>query len=168
MNSNDKLWYPIYTHANYEKKLLNQMLLEQMEAYLPLRKKVTQWSDRTKTSFEPLFKSYLFVKADLVMLNRIKLMFGFSQFIRFGKYPKSIPEENLTTIKLVEQHYDQIDIVATHLIKGDKVRVSSGALLGFDGVLTELTGKHKVAISIKQMGQSMLIHIDPKYLIKIN
>ena len=36
-----------------------------IESYLPLKKVLKQWSDRKKWVEEPLFRSYIFIHADL-------------------------------------------------------------------------------------------------------
>ena len=54
-------WYAVYTKSRYEKKLADNLREKGIEAYVPLRKVVRQWSDRKKLVAEPLIRSYCFV-----------------------------------------------------------------------------------------------------------
>ena len=60
--SQDKKWHAIYTKARCEKKVLDQLRLRKIEAYLPLRTEVHQWSDRKKKVDIPIISSYVFVR----------------------------------------------------------------------------------------------------------
>ena len=61
MIPNIKTWYAIYTKSRNEKKVSSLLAEQDIEHYLPLVKKIRQWSDRRKTVEEPLFSSYIFV-----------------------------------------------------------------------------------------------------------
>ena len=54
-------WYAVYTKPRSEKKLADRLNEHGIEAYLPLRKTLKQWSDRKKMVEEPLITSYVFV-----------------------------------------------------------------------------------------------------------
>ena len=60
----NKKWFVIYTRSRFEKKIYQELLKINIESYLPLQKKLKQWSDRKKWVEEPLFRSYIFVKID--------------------------------------------------------------------------------------------------------
>ncbi|MEO7049924.1 MAG: transcription termination/antitermination NusG family protein, partial [Ferruginibacter sp.] len=58
-----KTWYAVYTKSRCEKKVASLLAKKKVEHYCPLNRVVKQWSDRRKLVFEPLFTSYVFVKA---------------------------------------------------------------------------------------------------------
>jgi transcription antitermination factor NusG len=60
---NEKLWHVIYTKSKWEKKVDSLLLQRGFESWCPVQKKERQWSDRKKIIEEPLFRSYVFVKA---------------------------------------------------------------------------------------------------------
>ena len=40
-------WYALYTRLNHEKRVENALLEKQIEVFLPKRKVLREWSDRT-------------------------------------------------------------------------------------------------------------------------
>lgn len=163
---NKKKWYVIYTRPNAEKKLEQRLLERGFDTFLPMNTVTRIWSDRKKVITEPLFKSYVFVYSDLDGLHQIKTFTGFSHFLRFGAYPVSVPESQITLIKSVTSCFSGAQIMASNFIEGDQVTVINGPLKGMEGVLVEVKGEKKVALEIRQLEQSMLITIPPSSIVK--
>jgi hypothetical protein len=44
----DKRWYALYTKPRNEKKVYSRLVEKGVEAFLPLQKRLKQWSDRKK------------------------------------------------------------------------------------------------------------------------
>ena len=53
-------WYAIYTRANGEKKLFDNLLEKNIECYLPIRKVLKVWSDR-KNGLKNLYSNVIFL-----------------------------------------------------------------------------------------------------------
>lgn len=56
-----------------------------IESWCPTQKKERQWSDRKKIIEEPLFKSYVFVKATKEEYNNVLSTMGVVRFLYFEK-----------------------------------------------------------------------------------
>lgn len=54
-------WYAIRVKSRSEKKVLFDLVELQIEAYLPIQRKLRQWSDRKKWVETPLISGYVFV-----------------------------------------------------------------------------------------------------------
>ena len=54
-------WYAIYTRSRGEKVTAKLLSDQGIEAYLPLQRKLRQWSDRKKWVEVPYINSYVFV-----------------------------------------------------------------------------------------------------------
>ena len=54
-------WYLIYTKPHHEKKVYTRLLERNINAFLPLTKRLRSWNDRKKYIDEPLFPSYVFI-----------------------------------------------------------------------------------------------------------
>ena len=54
-------WYLLYTAPRAEKKVNAELIKREFTTFLPLQKKIVQWSDRKKTIDSPLFSSYIFI-----------------------------------------------------------------------------------------------------------
>jgi len=162
-----KNWYGIYTHANTEKKLYENINNRKIEAFLPLTKEIRQWSDRKKEFMLPVFKSYVFVYVDFVGMHIIKKLAGFSHYIRFGGYPTIISEHDINLIRTVIQHYSKINAISSNFISGEKVKIYRGILSGYSGVLTKDQQGKKVALAVNKLNQSLLVEIPETDIIRI-
>ena len=84
-------WYAVYTKPGSEKKLADRLNEKGIEAYLPMRRTLKQWSDKKKMVDEQLITSYVFVhvfqKNYLTELNTP----GAVKYIRFCGKPFVIP-----------------------------------------------------------------------------
>ncbi|WP_298769866.1 UpxY family transcription antiterminator [uncultured Shewanella sp.] len=153
-----KQWYAIYTAANAEQKLYKRVIASGIEAYLPLERITRQWSDRKKVIVKPIFKSYLFVYQDIDDYYTVTRFPGFLQYVRFGNKVSVISDSEMRLMKLIVDSVNSKKITAG-LIKGDKVRIVSGSLKGYVGVLIKFEGESKVALHIKNLKHSFVLNI---------
>ena len=63
-----KKWFALYTRPRHEFKALEQIKELEVETYLPTITVIKQWSDRKKKITEPLFRSYIFIFANIFLL----------------------------------------------------------------------------------------------------
>lgn len=158
-------WYAVYTKANKEQKLRQSILTYSEEnglhfdAYLPLTTEVKQWSDREKRRQIPLFKNYLFVKHDTQGFHQIKKLPGFGDYIRFGHFPSTIPDSQINMIATIVAHQQQLSCVAKRLVRGDKVRICSGPMANYQGILMADADGSKVAIEVKNFDQCLKVTV---------
>ena len=158
-------WYAVYTKSDAEAKLrdcINRYSKENAlpyEVYLPLRQEFRQWSDRKKKVEKALFKNYLFVKHDERGFAKIKKMPGFVSYVQFGKYPSVVPEQDIELIKTVTKHDKAATSKTKTLVKGDKVRIKSGALAEYEGILLKDANGNKVAIRVDNLNQYLQVSV---------
>ena len=69
--SQDLQWKVIYVASRQEKKVFDRLKKEGIAVFLPLTKKLRQWSDRKKWVEFPLFNGYLFVKPTSIQRDEI-------------------------------------------------------------------------------------------------
>ncbi|MDV7400146.1 transcription termination/antitermination NusG family protein, partial [Arthrospira platensis SPKY1] len=61
--SKEAKWMAVYTKPRCEKKAFERLSKrEDLELYLPVQKRLKQWSDRKKWVEEVVLPSYLFIK----------------------------------------------------------------------------------------------------------
>ncbi|MFT4924924.1 MAG: transcription antitermination factor NusG [Phenylobacterium sp.] len=161
----EQYWYAIYTKKAAEAKLHDCILSYSKEndlgyqTYLPLTMEIKQWSDRKKQCQRPLFNNYLFVKHDDKGFAQIKTMPGFCDYIRFGQYPAAIPQAQISMIKTIMAHHQQVTCQPKRLVQGDKVRICTGPLADYEGILVCDQGSKKVALEVKNLGQCLQVHV---------
>jgi transcription antitermination factor NusG len=91
-------WRVVYTYPQQEKKIFNKLLALGMNAYLPLRKIVKQWSDRKKQLEVPLFPNYLFVKVPDIYRFRVLAIPGVTRFISFDGRLAAVSDKEMKMI----------------------------------------------------------------------
>src|SRR5438105_7176392 len=67
------LSYAIRTRSRHEKMVSEQLLNHGIENFLPLVKRVHNWSDRRKIVELPLFSGYVFVRVALSSRDRTRV-----------------------------------------------------------------------------------------------
>ena len=60
--SQEHHWYAVYTYANHEKRVVEQLAPRAIEHFLPLYESVRRWKDRRMKLQLPLFPGYVFVR----------------------------------------------------------------------------------------------------------
>ncbi|MCX6242203.1 MAG: UpxY family transcription antiterminator [Bacteroidetes bacterium] len=156
-------WYAVYTKSRYEKKLAENLNQKGIEAYVPLKKVVRQWSDRRKLVSEPLIRSYCFVRPrpGPQQYNEVLDTNGAVRFVWFSGKPAPIPNKQIDILKVITGSDVEVDVLPGSLLKGSTVRVNAGPLAGVTGELVSIAGKHRVLIKIDHLDQVLTISISP-------
>ncbi len=163
----ERKWYALYTKSRNEKKVYQNLIEKNIETYLPVEKKLKQWSDRKKWVEEPMIRSYIFVKIFLYELQDVLQTPGVVTIIRFGGSPEAIPENQINTIKKILSNDIDYEISSEKFEIGQKVEVASGKLKGIKGELINNLNKYKVLIRIESINQNLLVQINPTNLLKL-
>lgn len=155
----EKQWYAIYTRARAEKKVHTSLLKEGFEAYLPLIKRLRQWSDRKKLVEEPLFRSYIFVRVDEKNLYNALNVFGALKYIKFENKAVPIPDKQIEAIRIYLEDPEPDEDSDEALSAGQLVRVKSGPMEGLIGKLVSYKNKFRLIIMIDAIGQVIRLNI---------
>ncbi len=166
MSEQDKNWYAVYVKSRTEKKVALELTYDHIDNYLPMIKKLKQWSDRKKWIEEPLFRSYIFVHVNEKEYYKVIQTMGVVKYITFEGKAVSIPQEQIEAIKYYLEESDPENIVESDWKLGRKVEVISGSMTGLMGNLVEVHGKKKVKVEIEAVGSSLLINI-PKNKLRV-
>src|SRR5260370_14627044 len=130
-----------------------------MEWFLPVYKARRRLSDRIKEVDALLFPYYLFCRFN--PHNRLPILKtpGVTQIVGYNHVPVPVDEQEIEAIRrLVASGVPNSP--CAYLEVGSKVRIEAGALLGLEGMLTEVKGKRKVGCSIKLHQRSVAVEID--------
>ena len=153
-------WLAVYTRPRWEKKV-NQLLAEKgLESYCPLNKVRRKWSDRVKTVEEPLFKSYVFVKATDEDRTAVRMTPGAINFVYWQGKPAVIKEKEILAIKRFLDEYENVEAISSTDIKvNQRVRITNGSLMDQEGQVMDL--RHKtVKVAIDSLGYILIDYID--------
>jgi transcriptional antiterminator RfaH len=161
-------WYAVYTRSRWEKRLMELLTDKGIEAYVPLRKVIHQWSDRKKLVDEPLIRSYCFVKVGEKDYYEVLNTQGAVRYIWFSGKPAAIPERQINTLKAITGSDVKVDCVADNFQPGIHVMVNAGPLTGITGELVSISNKKKVIIRIDHLNQVLTLSISPLLLERVH
>jgi transcription antitermination factor NusG len=161
---NEKKWYALYVKSRTEKKVAVELDAEGIDYYLPLEKKLKQWSDRKKWVEEPLFRSYIFVHIEPKDYYRTLYVQGAVKFISFEGKAVAVPPQQIEAIKYYLAEKDPEINQDQEWKEGSEVEVMAGKLTGLQGVLIQAKGKNYVKVQIDVVGSAIILKIPKKHL----
>lgn len=159
MSESNKTWFAAYVKSRAEKKVALELEALGIEFYLPLTKKLKQWSDRRKWVEEPLFRSYIFVHIDQSEYFTALNANGVVRYVSFGGKAVAIPEVQIKAIQYYLEESDPENIDESDWKPGRNVEILAGSLAGLKGELIEIKGKSKVKVEIEAVNGNLLIEI---------
>jgi transcriptional antiterminator RfaH len=164
MAARKQYWYAAYTKSRAEKKVLTELQRQGIDAYLPLQKKLRQWSDRRKWVEEPLIRCYIFVNIDMNDYYKVLNTRGVVNYITFEGKAVPIPDNQIEVLRKIVATEADVEVTADNFAPGDKVRVVSGPMHGLEGELVNFRGNRRVMVRIDHIGQQLLISIPAGFL----
>ena len=164
INNGGAKWYAAYTNSRAEKKVLAELQKQGIEAYLPLQKRLKQWSDRRKWVEEPLLSCYIFVKISMSDYYRVLNTRGLVRYITFEGKAVPIPENQIDILRKIVATEADLEVTAENLTPGSRVKVVSGPMHGLEGELVDFRGSRRVMVRIDHIGQQILISIPAGFL----
>jgi len=160
ISPNSYFWHAVYVKSRAEKKAQIELQIQEIETFLPLQRKLRQWSDRKKWVEMPLISGYLFVRASRKEYDQILQSNFVVSYVRFEGKAAIIPDYQIEYLKLMlKQDSSEVEITREKLKPGQMIEVVAGPLIGLKGKLQKIKGKSKVAIEIEQLGYSALVEI---------
>ena len=162
-------WYALYTRSRHEKRVAETLGQRGFDTYLPLVPRVSEWHDRKKTVYWPLFPGYVFVRFRPGEAARVLAVPGSVQVVGVAGRPAPISDEEIDNVRLFAACLAETGVVprpAPPTERGQRVVVQSGPFSGVHGVVLEHRGADRVLIQIglTAIGQALKIELDPKDL----
>jgi len=152
-------WLAVYSRPRWEKKV-NQLLLEKgFESYCPLNKVKRKWSDRVKTVEEPLFKSYVFVKANDEDRTAIRMTPGVINFVYWNGKPALIKEKEINAIRRFLDEYANVELHPMNVEINQRVKITAGPLMDHEGEVLGIKRK-MVKVAIDSLGYVLVAYIE--------
>ena len=161
----EKTWYAIYVKSRTEKKVAVELEAEDIDFYLPLEKRLKQWSDRKKWVEEPLFRSYIFVHIENKDYYRA-LVRNTVKYITFEGKAVPVPPQQIEAVKMYLNEKEPIQPNDEDWETGKEVEVMAGKLTGLKGVLLEAKGRTRVKVEIEVVGSAIILQI-PKSKLRL-
>jgi transcription antitermination factor NusG len=151
-------WYALYTRPRWEKKVAEILFHKKIENYCPLNKVLRQWSDRKKIVLEPLFTSYVFVKAAEKEHSEIRKIDGVINFVYWLSKPAIIRNEEIESIKDFLNEHANVRLEKISVNINDTVRIISGALMEYEGQVIDIKNS-TVKVILPSLGYRMVSEV---------
>jgi transcription antitermination factor NusG len=152
-------WYAAYTSANHEKRVAEQLVVREVEHFLPTYSSVRRWKDRRVTLQLPLFPGYIFVRMVLRDRLRVQQIPGVVQLVGFNGVPTALREEEIAVLRITVNAAMRIQ-PHPHLCKGCRVRIRYGPLRGAEGILLRKNKLCRVVLSVNLIASSVALEVD--------
>ncbi|MCO5936074.1 UpxY family transcription antiterminator [Mucilaginibacter sp. RB4R14] len=159
VSSSDLKWYPVYTHPRAEKKAYAALTEKGVEAYLPLNRKLKQWSDRKKWVEEPLLKSYIFVRIAHHEQAAVLMTKGIARFIYFSGKVAAMPDRQINDLKLLLTSSLELEVTEEDLQPGEKITIKAGPLKGITGEIIAYRSQKQLLLRLNNLGCSIIVNV---------
>ncbi|MGE5472825.1 MAG: transcription termination/antitermination protein NusG [Ignavibacteriales bacterium] len=164
--SENSRWYVVHTYSGYENKVkanlekiienrgLQELILD---IVVPMEEQIEIKDGRKKVSLRKVFPGYVLIK--MVMTDEswyvVRNTRGVTGFVGPGSKPVPLSEDEIKTMG-VEEVIPTVDYEV-----GDNVRVISGPLESFIGVVEEINmEKKKVRVSVSMFGRETPVELE--------
>jgi transcriptional antiterminator RfaH len=152
-------WYPVYTNPRAEKKACEALINKGIEVYLPLQRRLKQWSDRKKWVNEPFIKSYIFVRIKENEQTEVLMTKGVARFIYFSGQIASMPDRQINELKLLIASPYELEVTETDLQPGESIIIKAGPLKGFKGEIISYRSQKQLALRLENLGYSIIVNV---------
>lgn len=154
----ERRWYAVYTSANHEKRIAEQLGVRSVEHFLPLFGTVRQWKDRKVRIDQPLFPGYVFVRLALRDRLQVLQLPGVARLVGFGGVPCPLADFDVEAMQTCLARGVEIK-PHPYLQIGRRVRVAKGPLLGLQGILVRRKNSTRFVVSLDLILRSVAVEI---------
>jgi transcriptional antiterminator NusG len=171
-------WYVLFVKASKERKveqyLKKQLSTEEGMPFIPLQEILFRRAGEEKKELRFLFPSYVFIESILPDQEFIKvinpLIYKLSDIISLLKYSDSeiAMKESERQMLLNLCNNDHCIETSYGIIEGDKIRISSGPLMGKESIVKKVNRHRREAlIEIDIMGDTRLVSVALEIIDKV-
>ncbi len=151
-------WFALRIKSRFEKTTSTILRSKGFEDFSPLYRSRRHWSDRVKDVDLPLFPGYLFCRFNPLDPFPILNTPGVLSVVGIGKVPQPVDEHEIEQIQSVLAS-GMLTQPCPFLAVGQKVRISSGSLVGLDA-LVNIKNSFRLVVSVTLMQRSVAVEID--------
>ncbi len=160
-NSN-KSWYLIYTKPRQERLAQDNLERQGYMTYLPLIQKKHKRNGKHIAAIEAFFPRYLFISLNTTTDNwsPIRSTLGVANIVRFTQYPTVVSGSLVSLLMSNEDPDTGLYNEDFNFKSGDSVRITDGALAGYEGFFKARSGEERVVVLLTVMGNQTAVKVD--------
>jgi transcription antitermination factor NusG len=152
-------WFALYTASRHEKRVAQHLSQREIEFYLPLYKSTRRWSDGSRVTLDlPLFPGYLFIHIQRSERSRVLGVPGALAVVGgTGGEPAWLPDATIDALRSgLETRPARPHSLLT---AGQRARIRSGALAGFEGIVVRSKNSFRVVLTVEHIMQSYAVDV---------
>ncbi len=153
----DRMWWVLYTKSRQEKAVARDLLVRRIPFYLPLIEQTSVRRKRRVTSLIPLFRGYVFMfgtreeRVGSMKTNRLSRVLEVHE-------PEQLRDDLARLQRLIASGCPLT--LESRLAPGALVRITTGSLMGLEGVVLHRRGHTRLLVDVQFMQQGASIEID--------
>ena len=154
-------WKVVYVASRQENKVFERLQKLEIACFLPLAKKLRQWSDRKKWVEFPLFNGYLFVKPTLLQRDKVLEDHGVVAYVRYNGDDAVIQDKEIEIIKSILNSGYSLETInkPEDFEVGNQVLVNEGPLKGSIVDIIRRNSQECFLVSFDTLGQSIKVEL---------
>ena len=142
-------WYAIYTRPSHEKSVVKHFEVREIECYLPSYRTTRRWRNRLKVELElPLFPGYVFARFPWSRHTSVLEVSSVVSIVGNGREALPLRQDEIESLRagLERRHAEP----HPNLHIGQRARIASGPLEGFEGIVVRRSNGLRVVLSLQQ------------------
>ena len=157
-----KNWYAVYTKPNCEKKVSRALSKMGIEIFFPLNYKRYPTFLRGHFVPEPLFKSFIFLRAEEnYVISLSKQVKGVLSLLYWLGKPATIDSDDINTIKEFTNNYKEIALERLEVNLKNDEDIIDDILLTIDGKILMIKNR-AIKVNLPSLGYTMIAQIEDK------
>jgi transcription antitermination factor NusG len=154
-------WKVVYVASRQEKKVFERLQKQNIACFLPLAKRLSQWSDRKKWVEFPLFSGYLFVKPSMLQRDKVLEDLGVVAYVRYNGGDAIVQDKEINTIKTILESGYSLETInkPDDFEVGNQVLVNEGPLKGSVVDIIRRNSEEQFLVSFDTLGQSIKVEL---------
>lgn len=148
-------WFAVLTKSRSEAIAQEHLRRQGYHCLFPRLGRVLRTARGIERRIESLFPRYVFLRADPDerSLAPVRSTRGVAGLVRFAGEPARVPD---SVIERIRQRMSEVDglvhLSAPEYVPGQKVRVTEGPLMGWEGVFMAANGADRVRLMLDLLG----------------
>jgi transcription antitermination factor NusG len=152
-------WYLIYTRPNWEKKVVDNLQRRGIENYCPYKRDVSVVGVKRKVIYKPLFTSYVFVRANTLLLADVRKIDGVVNLVYWLDKPAVVRDIEIEMMKRFLNEHTNIQLEKTFVNVNGMVKITNGELSEAEEGNISVCSKN-VKLVLPSLGYSLVAQVN--------
>lgn len=155
----NKKWYIFYLRSHAEQLVCDTLTNLNYKVFLPVISSLKIWKNRQKKIIKrPLFPNYIFVYAYAHEIYAIRRLSKVVNVVCCGGKPCTVSDKEIEGIRQMLSSGQKVT-AETKYSKGECVRIVSGPLKGYEGILVKQHSRTRFGIHLNAINCAAFIEV---------